>query len=414
MDSEFWTFISVFSLIVISLKIYLGYGFRQVLGGSNKKWIALGTLLSIASYVVGIFTMVKVFGDDTILNMKFLPNFIIALMMSVLICELVLFGFYFLDDVLRFGNFAFRKITNRETSEKTDGKSRRRFLKTAGTVLTAIPFASFLHGITIGKYSYKIFKQELAFPDLPSAFDGLKIVQFSDLHSGSFDSLENVKRGIELMQSENPDLIFFTGDLVNEDADEVLPYKDFFKKLSAPLGKFSVMGNHDYPFRRNGERAKGKVEKIAQHHKDMNFRLLKNESVEIQKGADSIRLVGVENWSRDHYFGKHGDLNKAVEACDKGDFTILLSHDPTHWDEQVKTHDHHFHLTLSGHTHGMQMGIELEWFKFSPAQFKFSKWAGLYQELGQYLYINRGFGFLGFAGRVGIPPEITVFELRKA
>ena len=282
--------------------------------------------------------------------------------------------------------------------------------------MVSLPFLSFLNGITRGKYNFRIFREELLYPDLPEAFDGLKIVQFSDLHSGGFDDYEAVKRGIGMIQEQNPDLILFTGDLVNDLEAEVLPYKSLLTDLNAPLGKFSVLGNHDYPQDPQlfPDEASGQknLEAIKVHHADMGFQLLNNSNVALQKGNESIRLIGVENWGNG--FIQKGDLDQAIQGSSDDEFSILMSHDPTHWEEKVLKHDKHIHLTLSGHTHGMQMGIELWGLQWSPVQYVYQYWAGLYKELGQYLYVNRGFGFMAFAGRVGIPPEVTVLTLRRA
>ena len=279
-----------------------------------------------------------------------------------------------------------------------------------------LPFSSFLYGITKGKYNFKVYNQKLFFQDLPSAFDGFRIVQFSDLHSGGFDSYEDVKHGFDLIQAQGADLILFTGDLVNDLADEILPYKALLKGLSAPFGKYSVLGNHDYPEDEElfpDETSKSKnFAAVQQHQADAGFHLLNNANVKLEKKQAAIRLIGVENWGNS--FIKEGDLDKAIEGCASDEFSILMSHDPTHWEEVVLKHPKHIHLTLSGHTHGMQMGIEAMGIKWSPIQYFYNRWAGLYQELNQYLYVNRGFGFMAFAGRVGIPPEITVFTLKKS
>jgi len=405
-----WFFI-IFTIIVLTLKVYLFRGLRQAFP-SKKKWVAVWTTLSILTYAIGLPTMYYLFESTVIVTERLLPNIITALMLSVLICEILLLGFFIIDDIVHVGQWVYGKISKQDKAIKTDKTpSRRRFLKTAGTMITAVPFASYLYGITVGKYQYTCFRQTLNFPDLPKAFDGLKIVQFSDMHSGSFDSKESVAEGIKKMQAEAADLIVFTGDLVNEYAEEIIPYKELLSQLSAPLGKFAVLGNHDYPW---GDSKEDKVTNILQHHKDMGFKVLLNEHQTFTKNGEELSLVGVENWGKSRHFPKKGDLDKAVTGLPNDRFSVLLSHDPTHWDEKVKSHKKHIHLTLSGHTHGAQMGVELAWLKWSPVKYIYKKWAGLYDELGQYLYINRGFGFLGFAGRVGIPPEITVITLKRS
>lgn len=405
-----WFFI-IFTIIVLTLKAYLFRGLRQAFP-SKKKWVAVWTTLSILTYAIGLPTMYYLFESTVIVTERLFPNIITALMLSVLICEILLLGFFIIDDILHVGQWTYGKIAKKEEAFESDKtQSRRRFLKTAGTFITAVPFASYLYGITVGKYQYTCFRQTLNFPDLPKAFDGLKIVQFSDMHSGSFDNKESVAEGIKKIQAEAADLIVFTGDLVNEYAEEIIPYKELLAQLSAPLGKFAVLGNHDYPW---GDSKEDKVINILQHHKDMGFKVLLNEHETFTKNGEELSLVGVENWGKSRHFPKKGDLDKAVTGLPDDRFSVLLSHDPTHWDEKVKDHPKHIHLTLSGHTHGAQMGVELAWLKWSPVKYIYKKWAGLYDELGQYLYINRGFGFLGFAGRVGIPPEITVITLKKS
>lgn len=280
--------------------------------------------------------------------------------------------------------------------------------------ISVIFFMSMLFGITLGKYKYSITHQKLIIPNLPETFNGFRILQISDIHSGSFDSLKQVEKGINLLQKQGPDLIVFTGDLVNFDTAEIDPYIHLFEKTSAPFGKYAIMGNHDY-YALSGPSPTDVNKKFADFkgkHERMGFQLLLNEHVQIIKEDHSINLIGVENWGSGP-FPKYGDFDKAIEQLRKGTANILLSHDPSHWDEKVKSHEKHIDLTLSGHTHGMQFGINLPWLKWSPVQYRYKKWIGLYEENGQHLYVNRGFGFLGFPGRVFMWPEITVFELHQ-
>ncbi|HEX5625756.1 MAG TPA: metallophosphoesterase, partial [Saprospiraceae bacterium] len=281
--------------------------------------------------------------------------------------------------------------------------------------LAALPLISLTYGMIKGRYQYKIHKQQLFFKDLPEAFDGFTITQISDVHSGSFDDREGVLKGLEMIQSLNSDLIVFTGDLVNTYASEFDPWVADFASLKAPFGKYSILGNHDYgDYAKwaNLEDKQKNFESLIDHHRNMGFRLMMDEAEHIEKDGATISLMGVENWGLG--FGKRGKLHKALETVRPDAFKILLSHDPTHWENEVKSHDRHIHLTMSGHTHGMQMGIEIPGFKWSPIQYRYPKWAGVYQENDRYLYINRGFGVLGFRGRVGIWPEITQIELKRA
>ncbi|MCR9155136.1 MAG: metallophosphoesterase [Bacteroidetes bacterium] len=293
--------------------------------------------------------------------------------------------------------------------------SRRKFISQAALLLAAIPFAGIIHGILKGKYNYRVIKKTLYFPDLPAAFDGFRISQISDVHSGSFDNPEKIAYGIDLINQQKSDVILFTGDLVNDRADEMDPWKEVFSKLEAPMGKYSILGNHDYGDYTNWPSPEDKLanmDKLYKTHAEIGFDLLRNENRVLERAGDKIRLVGVENWGKG--FAQHGDLNAALQGTDPDDFHVLMSHDPSHFDEVVKKHPQKMSLTLSGHTHGMQFGIEIPGvIRWSPVKYRYPKWAGLYEEAGRYLYVNRGFGFLAFPGRVGIWPEITVLEFKK-
>jgi predicted MPP superfamily phosphohydrolase len=292
--------------------------------------------------------------------------------------------------------------------------SRRSFITTGAALIAAIPLTAMIYGITKGKYNYTIKDVLLYFKDLPSKFNGLKIVQISDIHSGSFDSISQVERGVEMINSLKPDVVFFTGDLVNSNKDEINPYIKVFQKINAKYGKYAVLGNHDYygiRASRGSEEYKAYFDDFKSKFDDMGFQLLRNESCNIEIEGESISLIGVENWGAGRYFQKYGDLEASAIKVSNDDFKILLSHDPTHWDEKVLKDKRKFHLTLSGHTHGMQFGIDIPWLKWSPAKYRYARWMGLYKEEDQYLYVNRGFGFLGFPGRVGMWPEITSIEL---
>jgi predicted MPP superfamily phosphohydrolase len=271
-----------------------------------------------------------------------------------------------------------------------------------------------LHGISLGKYRFKVHPLELRFKDLPPEFDGFKITQISDIHAGSFDNRRQVERAVDMINQQHSDVIFFTGDLVNNAASEMEPWIDVFGRLEAPMGKYSILGNHDYgDYLRwpSDAHKKANLESLFEVHRRIGFKLLRNENQRIEKNGAYIDLLGIENWGKS--FAQYGDLTKTLENTIAGSFKILLSHDPTHWEEQVMNGDAHIPLTLSGHTHGMQFGFELFGFRFSPARLRYKRWAGLYETKKRFLYINRGFGFLGFPGRVGIWPEITVITLRK-
>lgn len=282
-------------------------------------------------------------------------------------------------------------------------------------LFAAVPFASLLFGMTKGRHFYRVCRETLRFKDLPDAFDGFTITQLSDIHAGSFSSQKGVEKGLAMVNAQKSDVILFTGDLVNNQASEMDRWIPAFSQLKAPYGKYSVLGNHDYGDYikwATKEHKYANLNRLKKIHEEIDFRLLLNEAVEIEKDGQSIALIGVENWGKGG-FHKYGDLKKAAENVPDDAFKILLSHDPSHWDKVTLDHHQHIHLTLAGHTHGMQFGIELFGFKWSPVKYIYKQWAGLYQKNGKYLYINRGFGFLGFRGRLGIWPEITVITLKK-
>jgi hypothetical protein len=282
--------------------------------------------------------------------------------------------------------------------------------------LAAVPLISLVFGLTRGRHHYKVRRETLYFSDLPEAFDGFTITQLSDIHSGSFSSQKGVEKGVALANAQKSDLILFTGDLVNNKASEMDRWIPTFSKLKAPYGKYSVLGNHDYGDYVSWDNKADKqanLKRLKQVHHDIGFRLMLNEATMIEKDGQSIALIGVENWGKGG-FHKYGDLDKAAAGIADESFKILMSHDPSHWDAVTLDHYHNINLTLSGHTHGMQFGIELFGFKWSPIKYVYKQWAGLYQKKGQYLYVNRGFGFLGLKGRIGIWPEIAVITLKRA
>ncbi|MBN7815183.1 metallophosphoesterase [Algoriphagus pacificus] len=345
----------------------------------------------------------------------------ISLLVLSLIPKLIVLVFMFGEDIGRFLAGVYQSVSgSREGDFLPD---RRKFVSQTALILSAVPFLGILHGVLIGKYRYRVVKHSLEFDDLPEEFDGFRITQISDIHSGSFDNKEKLEYGVDLINQQESDVILFTGDLVNNHAGEMEPWVDTFKKLRAPMGKYSILGNHDYGDYMSWPSKEAKVanlKRLADIQEELGFRLLRNENVKITKPAlsgvegevASIDLLGVENWGKG--FAQYGDLPKTAANLSDKSFKILMSHDPSHFDEEVKNYPQHIHLTLSGHTHGMQFGIEIPGFiKWSPASLRYPKWAGLYEDLGRYLHVNRGFGFLAFPGRVGIWPEITVLELKR-
>jgi predicted MPP superfamily phosphohydrolase len=283
-----------------------------------------------------------------------------------------------------------------------------------GLTLFVLSVLLFLYGIVKGKYAYRVIKHTLYFKDLPKAFDGFTITQISDVHAGSFTNPRAVQKGIDLIKEQQSDLFVFTGDLVNNKAEEMKPWINHFSQIKAPFGQFSVLGNHDYgdyvKWQSDADK-RANLQQLKIYHAELGFRLLLDEHVELYKGDDKIILAGIENWGLG--FGERGDLQKALQGTAQNDFKVLLSHDPSHWEAQVKNNPIKIHLTLAGHTHGMQFGIEAFGIKWSPVKLRYKHWAGIKEELGRALNVNRGFGFIGFSGRVGIWPEITVIELKK-
>jgi predicted MPP superfamily phosphohydrolase len=346
-------------------------------------------------------------------------NLLLGFGFAVFIGKILFSGLLMTQDIGRLilgGVNSFSTITAELTG--THGiPTRLRIITLLSAGLAAIPFFSMLYGMTVGKYRYAVDTIKLSFPDLPHSFDGFKIIQISDIHSGTFDSVEQVRKGIDLIMQQKADMILFTGDLVNSNKNEIDPYINTFAHLSAPYGMYSVMGNHDYygMYRIPKEDHASKSAYLADFnnkHKQMGFDIMNNTSKIISKGNDTIRLVGVENWGAGP-FPKKGDLSKALDGVSDSEFSILMSHDPTHWNHHILKHSKKIHLTLAGHTHGMQFGINFLGIKWSPVKYRYSRWIGLYEELDQYLYVNRGFGFLAWPGRVGMRPEISLIELEK-
>lgn len=301
-------------------------------------------------------------------------------------------------------------VSNFNTSRKME---RSEFLYQMGLILAAIPFTSILYGVTKGKFNYRVIREKISFANLPKSFKGLKIVQISDMHLGSLNkNYKQVAKAVELINEQDADLILFTGDLVNNFAEETDGWAPILSKMKAKIGKYSVMGNHDYGDYSRWESDEDKIknlEAIKHFHKEMGFRLLLNETETITINKEEIALLGIENWGKPP-FPQHGDLQKTYKGAEHQPFKLLMSHDPSHWDAEVlKSTD--IDLTFAGHTHGMQFGFERAGIKWSPIQYKYPRWAGLYKESNQYLYVNRGFGYIGFPGRIGMPPEITVVEL---
>ena len=342
-------------------------------------------------------------------------EWVLSLFLAFLITKIFFVLILFLGDIGRFFYGIIRRLAEpKSQTGQPFFPARRRFIVEAATLVAAIPFTGFLYAMLKGKYDYKVHRQTLYFDDLPDAFDGFTITQVSDIHSGSFDSIAGVQKGIELARAQNSDLFVFTGDLVNNAAWEIEPWLGHFSRLTAPYGQYSILGNHDYgDYIEWGSPAEkdANLAALKGHHTTLGYRLLLDENVAIEKDGQKIALIGVQNWGRG--FIKLGDIDKALQGVDKDAFKILLSHDPTHWEEIIRYHPTTIHLTLAGHTHGAQFGVESDKFRWSPVQYRYLDWAGLANEKDRYLYVNRGFGFLAFSGRLGIWPEITVITLKR-
>lgn len=338
-----------------------------------------------------------------------------ALFAGLFFSKIIASLFFLTDDLRRIVQWVGLKFITRSSSLVAEGEliSRSVFLSWAGVIAGSGLFGALTYGMN-NKYRYQIRTQRLRFSQLPASFDGLKIIQLSDIHAGSFTDKEAVKRGIRLVMEQKPDLILFTGDLVNNLASEMDEYWELFSQLHAPLGIFSITGNHDYADYVQWDSLEAKRAnflQLMQVHQKMGWHLLMNEHVVLSRGQDQLAIVGIENWSAKSRFPKYGDLKKAFKGAEQIPFSILLSHDPSHWRAEVIGNYPTIGLTLSGHTHGMQFGVELPGVRWSPVQYVYSEWAGLYEQASQKLYVNRGYGFIGYPGRVGILPEITVIQL---
>lgn len=400
----------VFIIIILLIEIYAFQAFRTI---SRIRWVRYAyVLMSALAFVYLLYSFLQFdrkVGQTA--DTLFISGLFLIIYLPKIVMTLVMFG----EDFYRILSKLFTSITG-NTSHTTFLPGRRKFVSQVALGLAAVPFLSLLYGITKGKYNFKVVRQTLFFPDLPDSFDGMTITHISDIHSGSFDNPEKIEYAIDLINEQNSDMVLFTGDIVNTQASEMHPWTDTFRKIHNPkFGKYSVLGNHDYGeyIKWNSEKEKeDNFEAIKDLHRQIDFKLLLNENVKLRNGSDELAVVGVENWG--HNFKKLGDLKKASEGLSDKDFKILMTHDPSHWEYEVKNDKKHFHLTLSGHTHGLQFGIEIPGIvKWSPVQYVYKQWAGLYENMGRYIYVNRGFGFHAYPGRVGIWPEITVIELKK-
>ncbi|TKC00809.1 metallophosphoesterase [Pedobacter cryophilus] len=386
----------VIAIILLLMNWYVMAGLSVIFPSNLWKPVFIAIILTInLSFIMALIRLAKI-GIDTFFKVT------VHAFMVVFVAELTFSVLVFLGSIFKLlvGFLGFNLSSG--------------IFSVVALAFTLLLFLFFIHGMIWGKYAYRVIRQTLYFDDLPMAFDGFTLTQISDVHSGSFTNAKAVQKGIDLINAQNSDLFVFTGDLVNNKADEIVPWMAHFSQIKANYGQFSILGNHDYGDYVSWNSDLEKIENLQtlkSHHQQMGFRLLLDEHITLEKNGEKMVLAGVENWGKG--FGERGDLQKALTKTDIHDFKILLSHDPSHWDEQVKTHPSKIHLTLSGHTHGMQFGIEAFGIKWSPVKYRYPHWAGLKEEFNRFLYVNRGFGFLGFSGRVGIWPEITVIELKK-
>lgn len=368
------------------------------------------TILAVVGFLLFVYT------EQSYLGRK-VRTYLFSVIIGLFLAKMVALVFFLVDDLRRVIQWLTGKLffNNTDLEGATgEGISRSVFLSWLGIAAGSTLFGSLIYGYS-NQYRYHINRIKLAFDNLPVSFKGMRIVHISDVHSGSFMDKNAVQHGVDMIMKEGADLVLFTGDLVNDKATEMKDYMDVFNQLKAPMGVFSILGNHDY-----GDYVQWPIDGVSKEqnlidlkkvHEDLGWRLLMNEHVALEKNGEQIALLGIENWSNKARFPKHGRMDLAHAGAEKYPFKILMSHDPSHWDAQVKTNYPDVDLMLSGHTHGFQFGIEIPGFKWSPIQYVYKQWGGLYEDAKQKLYVNRGFGFLGYPGRVGVLPEITVIEL---
>lgn len=352
---------------------------------------------------------------------KFFRLYVFAIVLILVVSKLVGIVFIGLDDLIRFFRWIYSLVFPANIkavgADVSTGISRLKFFNQLAIGFASLPFFGLIYGMVKGGFNYKVHTAKVILPNLPQEFNGLKVLQISDIHSGSFISTAPFERAVKMINDQKADIVFFTGDLVNDRSEEMKPFMEVFNKITAPMGVYSTLGNHDYGDYVTWDTAAEKeanLNMLKDIHAKLGWRLLLNEHIPLKKGNAEIALIGVENWGGNLHFTKYGDMKRAYEGTDKYPVKLLLSHDPSHWSMQVTEQFKDVDITFSGHTHGFQFGIEIPGFKWSPSQFVYKQWAGLYQKGSQYLYVNRGLGFLGYPGRVGISPEITVMELYNA
>ena len=407
-------FFFIFFLLLID------YYFFQGILAVSKNWSPLWKgVLRYGFWVPTILSVLALFWwtfDDPYRYSANFRNWVITGIVATYFSKTIGIVFLFVDDLQRGIRWVY-SLFQKTSTDTSPGEviSRSEFLSKTALIAATVPLGAFAYGIISGAHDYRIRKVAIKLPHLPKEFDGIKIAQLSDIHSGSFWNRTAVKGGVEMVLSEKPDVIFFTGDLVNNESSEIKEYIDVFNKLRAPLGVFSITGNHDYGDYKSWASKEAKQQNfkdLITAHKELGFDLLLNENRFLEQGGEKLAILGIENWGT--RFSKHGELDKAYRGTEEAAVKLLLSHDPTHWDAQVRPMHKDIDVMFAGHTHGAQFGVNIGDFTWTPVQHIYKQWGGLYQEDNQYLYVNRGFGYLGYPGRVGMPPEITIFELKRA
>ncbi|MEK0413914.1 MAG: hypothetical protein RL070_1402 [Bacteroidota bacterium] len=406
----------IIALVIFLLDLYVFQALKTV----SQQGAERGRqAIFITYWVVSFFTIATMLSFpylQFLQTSKVFRNYVFAILIGLFLAKLIGSLFFVADDIRRGALLLMNKIFPLSGAQymgpEGQGIPRSTFLSWLGLGLGGTLFGTLLFGFG-NKYNYQIKKIKLSFKNLPEAFKGMRMVHISDIHSGSFQDIRAVNKGIDLILKQQPDLIVFTGDLVNDRATEMEPYQNSFGRLTAPLGVFSTLGNHDYGDYVQWPTPQAKIdnlEALKKVHANMGWRLLMNEHVLLEKNGEKIALLGIENWGAKARFPKYGKMDLAYPGTENIPFKILLSHDPSHWDAQILPEYPGIDLMLSGHTHGMQFGLENPYFKWSPVQWMYKQWAGLYEQGAQKLYVNRGYGFIGYPGRVGILPEITVIE----
>ena len=407
-------FILLFILLLVDLYVFQGVRFLVAQRAPSTQRITVLIYWAIALFGYGVMLTGQWIDWHT--WPRVFRTYAFAIVVIFYLSKIIFSLFLATDDILRVFRWGSSKLFSSGDVTVAGGISRYQFLVRLGFVVGSIPLLSMLYGMTGGAYRYQVKRVRLKLPNLPPGFEGLRAVQISDIHTGSFLDRKPLERAVELIQNESPDIIFFTGDLVNDRHEEAVEHRDALSRLKAPLGVHSILGNHDYGdyfrWKTQAEKADN-LEKLKRLHADFGWNLLLNEHTFIERNGDRIGLLGVENWSARANFSRYGDLGKALNGFTPAPVNILLSHDPSHWKAEVVNHPF-IDLTLSGHTHGFQFGVEIPGFRWSPVQYVYKEWADLYDAGRQHLYVNRGLGFLGYPGRVGILPEITVFEFSRA